>query len=81
MKDDYKLKAGRRSLVPGFFDGEFFTPHNNFAPGMVSPLATSNSYIMVDEKCGFLACGTEVKVISTRFGFTSENKSDLVSGR
>ncbi len=80
MKNDYKLKAGRRTLVPGFFDGEFFTPHAKFAPGMVSPLATSNSYIMIDESCGFLACGDDVKVISTRFEFTSEKKIDLLSG-
>ena len=79
MKINYKLKAGRRTLVPGFFDGEFFTPHAKFAPGMVSPLATSNSYIMVDENCGFLACGKEVKVISTRFEFSSKEKVSLIT--
>ncbi|MEA3330683.1 MAG: molybdopterin molybdotransferase MoeA [Campylobacterota bacterium] len=80
IKDDYRLKAGRRTLVPGWFDGEFFTPCENFAPGMVSPLAISNSYIMVDEACGFLACESKVKIIPTRFSFNSKNMVNLVSG-
>jgi molybdopterin molybdotransferase len=46
---------------------------------MVSPLANSNSYIMIDESCGFLACGDEIKVISTRFEFTAKNRVDLVT--
>jgi molybdopterin molybdotransferase len=79
IKDDYKLKAGRRSLIPGFFDGEFFTPHAKFAPGMVSPLASSNSFVMLDEKCGVLSSKDEVKVIPTRFEFTTIKQKDLVS--
>ncbi len=79
MKEDYKLRAGRRTLVPGYFDGEYFTPCDKFSPGMVSPLATSNSYIMIDEACDFLACGTCVKIISTKFSFTSKESVDLVT--
>ncbi|WP_455757047.1 molybdopterin molybdotransferase MoeA [Sulfurimonas sp.] len=80
MKVDYKLKAGRRSLVPGYFDGETFNPCKKFAPGMVSPLANSNSYIMISENCGMLNKDDEVKVIPTRFIFTSCKIPDLVSG-
>ncbi|MEA3371124.1 MAG: gephyrin-like molybdotransferase Glp, partial [Campylobacterota bacterium] len=54
IKDDYKLRAGRRTLVPGFFDGDCFEVCENFAPGMVSPLANANGYIMISEECGFL---------------------------
>ncbi|MBU1657799.1 molybdopterin molybdotransferase MoeA [bacterium] len=79
MKHDYRLKAGRRTLVPGFFDGEFFTPCEKFAPGMVSPLSVSNGYIMIDEACGFLACGSNVKVLPTRFSFNSKEQVSLVS--
>jgi len=81
IKDDYKLRAGRRNLVPGIFDGEFFTPCDKFAPGMVSPLGGSNSYIMISEKCEILESNTIVNVISTKFMFTSEKLSDLVSGK
>ena len=80
MKETYTLRKGRRSLVPGFFDGEFFSVCEKFAPGMVSPLATSNAYIMISEECEELKAGQSVKVISTRFSFTNEKKINLISG-
>jgi molybdopterin molybdotransferase len=79
MKQDYKLRAGRKTLVPGFFDGEFFSVCEKFAPGMVSPLATSNAYIIIDESCELLACGSSVKIIPTRFSFTSPKQTNLTS--
>lgn len=79
MANDYKLKLGRRSLVPGFFDGKLFTPFENFAPGMISPLAVSNAYIIIDEDCDFLAKESIVKVIPTRFSFTSDKREDLIT--
>ena len=79
MKVDYKLKAGRRSLIPGYFDGQTFNPCEKFAPGMVSPLAQSNAYIMISENCSSLQSGDEVKVIPTRFIFTSCKKQSLIS--
>ena len=79
MKNTYPMRVGRRSLVPGIFDGEFFSVCSKFAPGMVSPLARSNAYIMISEKCEKLEENEVVKVISTRFCFTSEEKKDLVT--
>ncbi|MDF1877466.1 molybdopterin molybdotransferase MoeA [Sulfurimonas sp. SAG-AH-194-L11] len=79
MKSDYGVRGGRRSLIPGVFDGEFFTPCEHFAPGMVSPLGYANSYIMIDESCKSLAQESDVKVISTKFNFTSAEYKSLVS--
>lgn len=79
MKNDYKLKKGRRTLVPGFFDGESFEPCSKFAPGMVSPLATSNSYIMIDESVDAIEQGSLVKIIPTKFSFTSKEEVNLVT--
>ena len=79
MKNDYKFRSGRRSLIPGYFDGEFFEPCPKFAPGMVSPLANSNAYIMSDESCGFFKEDSELKIISTTFNFTSKEQVSLVS--
>ncbi|MCK4875100.1 MAG: molybdopterin molybdotransferase MoeA [Sulfurimonas sp.] len=79
MKSDYKLKFGRRTLVPGFFDGSSFEPYKKFAPGMISPLATSNAYIIVDEDCGFIEKDSDIKIIPTRFSFTSKKSINLVS--
>ena len=67
--------------MPGYFDGETFNPCKKFAPGMVSPLANSNAYIMISENCGMLNIGDEVKIIPTRFIFTSCKKPDLVSAQ
>lgn len=79
MKSDYKLRAGRRSLVPGSFDGEYFTPCEHFAPGMVSPLAYANAFIMVDESCGIIPTDAKVKIMSTKFDFTSDTPKNLIS--
>jgi molybdopterin molybdotransferase len=79
MKNDYKLRAGRRALTPGYFDGEFFTVCEYFSPGMISPLANANSYIMIDEKCSFIEANSNVKVISTKFPFTSTKQNSLVT--
>ncbi len=79
MANDFIIKGGRRALVPGFFDGASFTPYENFSPGMISPLAVSNSYIIVDENCELLKKDSSVKIISTRFSFNSKEKSDLIT--
>ncbi len=79
MKDDYKIKRGRRTLVPGYFDGVHFEPCPNFTPGMVSPLANSNSYIMIDEDCASLKEGNSVKIIPTQFCFTTPQRKSLVT--
>lgn len=79
MAHDYRLKGAKRTLLPGYFDGEYFTICEKFAPGMISPLATSNSFIMVDESCNLLACENEVNIISTRFDFYGKKPQSLVS--
>jgi len=43
-------KPGRDTMVPGFFDGEFFHPAAKRAPGMVSTMAKSNGYIVIDKE-------------------------------
>ena len=79
MKENYTLKAGRRTLIPGFFDGEFFSICENFSPGMVSPLAYANGFIMLDESCSDLNKEQNVKFISTKFSFTHSEFQNLVS--
>ncbi len=79
MRDEYRLRAGRRSLVPGFFDGEFFTPCKSFAPGMVKPLGSSNSYIMISEECGLIKKDSVVSVIPIRFSFNSDVQKSLIT--
>ncbi len=79
MEVDYKLKKGRITLVPGYFNGSTFQPCEKFAPGMVSPLASSNSYIMVNEGVQQIDKKEMVKVLPIRFCFTNEKQINLVS--
>jgi hypothetical protein len=46
---------------------------------MISPLGTANSFIVISEECGFIAKESEVKIISTKFSFTSETFTDFVT--
>ena len=79
MKDNYKLKKGRITLVPGYFNGSNFSPCKKFAPGMVSPLASSNSFIMIDEGIEFIESNKSIKVIPIRFCFTSQEETSLIT--
>jgi len=80
MKHAYRLRAGRRTLLPGFFDGTHFNVCEKFAPGMISPLGSSNGFIMLDESCGGLSAGDEVKFVPTRFVWRGREAVSLVSG-
>lgn len=78
MKSEYKLKKSSISLVPGTFDGSSFEPCKKFAPGMVSPLAISNSYIMVNEGVEVLKKDEKVKVVPINFSFTTSEQESLL---
>lgn len=77
MANDYVIKGGRRTLIPGFFDGTSFTPYEKFSPGMISPLAVSNAYIIVDESCELLKKGSSIKIIQTRVSFNAKEQKSL----
>jgi len=79
MKSDLHLRGGRRSVVPGYYDGEYFTICEQFAPGMISPLANANAFMVVSEAAKSIEAGKEIKIISTKFSFTAEQFEDLVS--
>jgi len=74
------IKGGRRTLIPGHFDGTEFTPYDKFSPGMITPLSLSNAYIIVGENCGVIKKGSRIKVIPTRFSFTSKEQKSLSCG-
>ena len=79
MAHDYRLRPGRRTLLPGFCDGTAFNVCDKFAPGMVSPLAASNGFIMADENCSGFEKGDTVRFIPTRFVWRSTKRVPLVS--
>ncbi len=79
LHSDFKTKPGRRSMVPGWYDGEGFKPCEKFAPGMVSPLATSNGIMMIDESVSTLKSGVTVKMIPTQWGLYSNSMQNLIT--
>lgn len=79
MGSDFQTRAGKRTLIPGYFDGSTFEPSKKFAPGMISPMARSNGFIMIAEEVAHLASGQSVKFIPTRFSFTCKEEKDLVT--
>ncbi len=74
------IKGGRRTLIPGYFNGTEFTPYDKFSPGMITPLSISNAYIIVDEKCEVIQKGSKIKIISTRFSFNAKEQKSLSCG-
>jgi len=75
----FKMKKGRRSLIPGWFDGASFTPCEKFGPGMVLPLSLANAYMMVDASVEGFEKGSGVKIIPTRWCMSSEQLTSLIT--
>jgi len=70
------FKINRATVIPGYFDGEKFNVCTKFAPGMISPLAKSNSFIITTKQ---LQEGDEVRVIPIEWNFSSKEKKELLS--
>lgn len=79
MKNPFVMKKGRRSLIPGWFNGESFEPCTAFGPGMILPLSIANAFIMVDEKVEEFQKDSEVKIIPTRWNMSSSVQMSLVT--
>ena len=47
LKQKLFNKPGRDTLIPGSFDGEYFYPFAKRSPGMVTPAATMDGFIIV----------------------------------
>lgn len=79
IAEPFKMKKGRRSLIPGWFDGASFTPSPKFGPGMVLPLSRANAFMMVDESVEGFDKGSPVKIIPTRWSMSSKQPLSLIT--
>ncbi|MBN2869803.1 MAG: molybdopterin molybdotransferase MoeA [Campylobacterales bacterium] len=77
--EPFKMKKGRRSLIPGWFDGASFAPSPKFGPGMVLPLSRANAFMMVDERVEGFEQGSPVKIIPTRWCMSSAHPLSLTT--
>ena len=79
MKEDFSQRAGKYTVVPGFYDGEFFEPIHKRSPGMISPLAQSNAFMITDDKVSEIKEGEYVLLIPTRWQVCTQEKSEIIT--
>jgi molybdopterin molybdotransferase len=79
MKEDFSQRAGKYTVVPGYYDGEFFAPIAKRSPGMISPLAQSNAFMITDDKIAEIEKGKTVLLIPTRWQMCTQEKSEIIT--
>mgnify|MGYP003587824032 FL=1 len=79
LQNDFKTKKGRITIIPGFFDGEYFEISENKSPGMVSTLSKCNSMIVIDENVEVLSKDSLVKILPINWKFFSDKKKDILT--
>ena len=79
LQNDFKTKKGRITIIPGFFDGEYFEISRNRSPGMVSTLSKCNSMIVIDENVEVLSKDILVKILPINWKFFSNKKKDILT--
>lgn len=77
MKDDFKTKKGRDTIIPGYFDGEYFDISQKRSPGMVSTLASCNSMIVITDKVENIKKDNFIKILPINWKFFSNTNKDF----
>lgn len=78
ISEELKNKK-RTTIIPGDFDGEYFTPSQKRAPGMVNVLSNANSMIVVDEKKDKLLKDEQIKILPINWKFFTDVKKDFLT--
>lgn len=79
MAEDFKTKKGRITVLPGFFDGEYFNISQKRSPGMVSTLSTSNSIIVINDDVEKINKNSIIKILPITWKFFTDNKKDFLT--
>lgn len=79
MKEDFLQRAGNYTVVPGFYDGEFFEPIAKRSPGMISPLAESNALMITDDQISEIKKNETVLLLPTKWQLCTLEKSALIT--
>jgi len=77
LKNDLKIRAGRDTIIAGFYDGKEFEISQKRSPGMVSPLANANAFMVVSSSVETLVGGADVKIMPLTFEFSSKARESL----
>ncbi len=79
LKTSLEVKGGRITVLPGYFDGEYFTISNKRSPGMVSTLASCNCMIIINEDISFIKENAKVKILPISWLFFKEKEVDFIT--
>jgi len=79
LKNELKMKAGRDTIIAGFYDGESFEASLKRSPGMVSPLAYANAFMVISSNVEILHSGVEIKIMPLVFEFSSNTRESLLT--
>jgi len=77
IKYDFHNKKGRTTLIPGFFDGEFFTPSEKRAPGMVGVLHNCNAIMVLNKQNEKINKNESVKILPINWKFFTDIEKDF----
>ena len=77
LNDDFINKKGRTTLIPGFFDGEYFTPSEKRSPGMVGVLHNCNAIMVLNKQNEELKKDTVVKILPINWKFFTDIEKDF----
>lgn len=77
ISEDLPNKKGRTTLIPGFFDGEHFTPSHKRLPGMVGVLHNCNSMIVLNKYNEIIKKDEPVKVLPINWKFFTDIEKDF----
>lgn len=76
LSQDLPNKKGRTTLIPGYFDGEYFTPSPKRLPGMVNTLNDANSMIILNKFNEFIGKDESIKIVPINWRFFTDIPKD-----
>jgi len=76
MRDDYRFRAGKYSVILGEWDGDTFSPLDNQKSGMVSPLDKADGMIVMTPSINYLEKNQIVNMIPIKMNFQSDKRRD-----
>jgi len=76
LSQDLPNKKGRTTLIPGYFNGEYFTPSAKRLPGMVNTLNGANSMIILNKFSEFIQKDETVKIVPISWRFFTDTQKD-----
>jgi len=72
ISQDFKMNRPVDTVLPGFFDGESFTPAKKFSPGNVNVLNHCNGMIIINKETKELKENDKVKFMPIHWEFLKE---------